>query len=239
MIDLADLKPGEHVLDVACGTGLAARLAAARVTASGRAIGLDLDPGMMAVARSHPAMPQSAPLEWYCESALKMPFEDQTYDLVFCFHGLPFFSDRVAGLVEIRRVLKPSGRLLATVWRSIEYCKGPYALAASLTRHGIDASAARRPYSLGDADELQALLRQAGFQQIDVQSRRLDVHFPSTHNFIESLAAGAPSTRLALAQVSPDDQAVLIAEVSEMLQPYLSDQGLSYPTEGYVLMAHP
>jgi ubiquinone/menaquinone biosynthesis C-methylase UbiE len=168
-----------------------------------------------------------------------MPFEDQSFDLVLCFHGLQFFPDRVAALAEMRRVLKPSGRLLATVWRSIEYCKGPYALAASLARHSIDASAAQRPYSLGDADELQELLRQAGFQQTSVQTRSLNVHFSSTRNFVESLAAGAPSTRLALAQVSKTDQAVLIEEVDEMLQPYISEQGLSYPTECYLLTANP
>ena len=239
MIDLADPQPGEHVLDVACGTGMATRLAAARVTPSGRAVGLDIDPGMIAVARSHPAMPANGPLEWHCESALKMPFEDQTFDLVLCFHGLQFFPDRVAGLAQMRRVLKPGGRLIATVWRSIEYCKGPDALVKSLSRHGIDASAAQRPYALGDADELKGLLRQAGFQQADVQTRRLDVHFPSTQHFVESLAAGAPSTRLALAQVSKADQAVLIAEVDEMLQPYLTEQGLSYPTECCILIANP
>ena len=239
MIDLAKLKPGEQVLDVACGTGMAARLAASRVTTSGQAVGLDIDPGMIAVACSHPLPPQSAPLQWYCENALKMSFEDQTFDTVFCFHGLQFFPDRVAGLAEIHRVMRPTGRLLATVWRAIDYCKGPHALVTALTHHGIDASAAQRPYLLGDAGELQALLQQAGFQQTDMQAQRLDVYFPSIQNFVESFAAGAPSTRLALAQVSQHDLTVLIAEVHEMLQPYITEQGLSYPTECNVLIAHP
>jgi SAM-dependent methyltransferase len=208
------------------------------VTASGRAVGLDSDPGMIAVARSHTAEPQSAALEWHCESALKMPFEDHVFDTVVCFHGLQFFPDRVAGLAEMRRVLKPTGRLMASVWRSIEYCKGPHALAESLARHGIDASAAQRPYSLGNPEELKALLQQAGFQQIEVRTMSLDVHFPSAQNFIDSLAAGAPSTRLALAQVSEADQAILVEEVSEMLTPYITEEGLSYPTECCIMLAH-
>lgn len=239
MVNLADLKPGEQVLDVACGTGMATRLAAERVTPNGRAVGLDLDPGMIAVARSHEAIPLHTPSEWYCESALKMPFEDHTFDVVLCFHGLQFFPDRVAGLAEMLRVMKPTGRLIATVWRSIEYCKGPYALAESLTRHGIDASAAQRPYSLGNSDELKELLRHAGFQQAEIQTKSIDVHFPSAKNFIESLAAGAPSTRLALAKVSKDDQAILIEEVSELLKPYITEKGLSYPTECCILLAQP
>ncbi|HMB47257.1 MAG TPA: methyltransferase domain-containing protein [Afifellaceae bacterium] len=237
-VALADLQPGEQVLDVACGSGMATRLAAERVGATGRAVGLDLDPGMIAVARAHASTPHSAPLEWRCESALKMSFEDDFFDRVFCFHGLQFFPDRVAGLAEMRRVMKPTGRFLATVWRSIDYCAGPHALATALTRRGIDASAAHRPYALGDADELQGLLRQAGFQQIEVQAKSIDVHFPSARNFIESLAAGAPSTRLALAQVSPDDQAGLIEEVSDLLEPHITEEGLSYPTECYLLMGH-
>jgi SAM-dependent methyltransferase len=239
MVKLADLKPGEQVLDVACGTGMAARLAAERVTSSGRVVGLDIDPGMITVARSHNSASLSTSLEWYCESALKMPFEDRTFDAVFCLQGLQFFPDRIAGLAEMLRVMKPTGRLIANVWRSIEYCKGPHALAQSLARHGIDASAAQRPYSLGNTDELKELLRQAGFQQIEVQTMSIDVHFPSAKNFIDSLAAGAPSTRLALAQVSQDDQATLVEEVSEMLAPYITAEGLSYPTECCIMLARP
>ena len=84
-------------------------------------------------------------------SYYELPFQDGSFDAVLCLQGLQFFPDKVAGLKEMRRVLRAAGRLAASVWRAIEHCKGHDALAKVLQRHGIDAQAARRPFSLGDA----------------------------------------------------------------------------------------
>ncbi|MBI4206340.1 MAG: methyltransferase domain-containing protein [Betaproteobacteria bacterium] len=126
-VDLADPQPGECVLDMACGTGIGARLAAKRLPARVRIVGLDPDPAMLSVARAI-----AASLEWHCASALKMPYEKATFDLCMCFQGLQFFPDRVAGLAEMRRVLKASGRLVATVWAALEFNKGQHAIIAAL-----------------------------------------------------------------------------------------------------------
>src|SRR5512146_3463808 len=82
LLEIAALRPGERVLDVACGTGVVARLAAQRVGPTGSVAGLDLNPGMLAVARS--VAPSDSSIQWYESSAEAMPLSDETFDAVLC-----------------------------------------------------------------------------------------------------------------------------------------------------------
>jgi SAM-dependent methyltransferase len=238
VVDVVAPKPSDHILDVACGTGIAARLAANSVTASGRVAGLDIDPGMIAVARRLGRDAQ-VPVEWYCGSALDMPFEDHTFDLCFCLQGLQFFPDRVSGFSEIRRVLRPTGRLVATLWWPIEHNKGHYALAQSLERRGVDASAGRRPFSFGAANEIHETARRAGFREVNLRTEERLVRFPSVEAFVHCLASGAPSTRHALAKISKESLDQLIKDVMIVLEPYVTGGELAFPMKTHVVFARP
>lgn len=237
VITLAKLQPADRVLDVACGTGTATDIAAKRVTPKGSVAGLDVDPGMIEVARTKPLPADDVRISWHCENALKMPFQDGSFDVVLCLQGLQFFPDRVAGLKEMHRVLVATGRLAASVWRAIEHCKGHDALAKVLERHGVDAQAARRPFSLGDAKEFAGLAQQAGFRNVELQTVTKLMRFPSPQDFVQNLAAGAPSTRHALAKVPDAQRQQLIAEVCAELQPYVDQHGVGIPYASHLLSA--
>jgi SAM-dependent methyltransferase len=150
VLDLAAPAAGEQVLDVACGTGVVARLAAERVGAGGRVACLDLNPGMLAVAGSLPA--GDAPVGWVQASAGRLPFPDGSFEVVCCQLGLQFFPDRTAALAEMARALVPGGRLAVMVWRSIDHSPGFAVLAAALDRHIGPAAGAvmRAPFGLSD-----------------------------------------------------------------------------------------
>ena len=94
LLDLAALRPGERVLDIATGTGLVARLAARRVTPGGTVIGLDLNEGMLKAAERLPLPPDLA-IGWRQGSALALPLFDGAFDVVLCQQGLQFFPDRL------------------------------------------------------------------------------------------------------------------------------------------------
>ena len=79
LVDLVELRPGETVLDLACGTGVVARQAAAAVGDGGHVVGLDLRPGMLAVASSLPTRPR---IEWVEGDALALPFPEASFDVV-------------------------------------------------------------------------------------------------------------------------------------------------------------
>jgi ubiquinone/menaquinone biosynthesis C-methylase UbiE len=120
VLDLAAPKEGERVLDLACGTGVLARAVAPTVGSSGNVVGIDVLPGMLAVARSLPAQ-DGATIDWVEGDATSLDLPDASFDLVLCQQGLQFFPNREATAGEIRRVLAPGGRFVAAVWRSLEH----------------------------------------------------------------------------------------------------------------------
>ena len=116
LIEGAGVQEGAHVLDVACGTGVLARRALAKVGADGRVVGADPAPGMLAAAREiEPA------IDWVLCSAESLNAEDEAFDCVMSQFGMMFFSDRNKAAEEMARVLKPDGQLAIAVWRSVEH----------------------------------------------------------------------------------------------------------------------
>ena len=127
------------MVDVACGTGVVARLAAARVGPAGAVTGVDVTPGMLAVARSISA--DGPPIEWHEASAGKLPLPDASADVVLCSLGLQFFPDREAALREMRRILVPGGRLAVNAPGPSHRCSW------SCTMRSASTSAPARPRS--------------------------------------------------------------------------------------------
>jgi ubiquinone/menaquinone biosynthesis C-methylase UbiE len=166
------------VLDVACGTGVVARQAARAVGTTGQVTGLDINEGMLHVARTV-APPVGAPITWREGSVMALPFPDATFDAVLCQWGLEFFPDRAQGLREMARVLVPGGRLGLRVWRALDRQPFQTAVIAALDRHlfsGQDVPsrhALLQPFSLADAKALRALVADAGFRDIHV---RIGIH---------------------------------------------------------------
>jgi ubiquinone/menaquinone biosynthesis C-methylase UbiE len=103
LLEAAALQPGQRVLDVACGTGLVARLAAERVGPGGSVTGLDPSSDMIEAART--ASPSA--INWHVGDATSMPFPDETFDVVLCQLGLMFMQDRHAAAAEMLRVAAP------------------------------------------------------------------------------------------------------------------------------------
>jgi ubiquinone/menaquinone biosynthesis C-methylase UbiE len=110
MLEAARVEPGARVLDVACGTGVLARALTERVGPRGSVVGLDINEGMLTVARR-----VSPRVEWRAGAAEALPFEAESFDAVLSQFGLMFFDDRRAAIREMQRVLKPGGRLAVAV----------------------------------------------------------------------------------------------------------------------------
>src|SRR5262245_21700611 len=129
MADAAHVAPGQRVLDVACGTGVLARAVGDRVGPAGSDVGLDLNPGMLAVAR------RTAPaIDWRQGRAESLPFPSASFDAVLSQFGLMFFADRPAAIREMQRALRPGGHLAVAVWASLDDTPGYAAFVALLRR---------------------------------------------------------------------------------------------------------
>ena len=240
VVTLIDPRPGERVLDVACGTGVVTRLVAQRVGRAGKVVGLDLNPGMLAVAVSATANEPStsASITWQEASATKMPFPNAAFDIVCCQLGLQFFPDRPAGLREMYRVMVTGGRLGLMVWRGIEHSPGFGFLAAALAQHVSNEAAGimRAPFALADAEELRGLIATAGFRDIAIRPVPGTVRFPSVARFVQDYVAGSPLAAH-VAKVSDEARAALVSEVGDALRSYLSAGVLTFPIEAHLASA--
>ena len=237
-VRIAAPQPGEHVLDVACGTGIGARLAARALGSSGKVVGLDVDAGVVEVARRVAAQ-SGTPIEWHCANALKMPFDDDTFDLCLCLQGIQFFPDRAAGLSEMRRVLKPSGRLVASIWGPLEFNKGHVAVVHALEAQHVDASPAKRACSFADPEDIRETVARAGFTHIDLRTEDGVTQFASMQSFIDAMTIGSPSTRHAVARLPEGGRDIFVKDVCATLEPYLKGGRLAYPMRTHILVARP
>jgi ubiquinone/menaquinone biosynthesis C-methylase UbiE len=235
LIELAGLRPGERVLDVACGTGVVTRLAAARVGPTGKVTGLDINPAMLAAARAQAAPPA---VEWVEGSALAIPLPDESVDAVLCQQGLQFFPDRAAALREMRRALGPGGRLVLSVWQAVDRQPAFHALEQALARRIGTERAALPPFSFGDREALRAVVAGAGFRDVRVRAEIKTTRFPSPQHFVQVIAAGAPSMLGALAEQGPDGLESLAEEVAATLHPWVDDDGLAFPQISHIVVAH-
>jgi ubiquinone/menaquinone biosynthesis C-methylase UbiE len=235
LLEMAALRPGERVLDVACGTGIVARIAAPQVGAAGRVVGLDFNDGMLAVARVQPA-PTGASIEWRQGDATALPFPDAAFDAVLCQQGLQFIPDRVAALRAMRRVLARPGRLVISV-----YCRSEplETLVQQVSeRVGSEATAtARTIVALADRRELAGLVTAAGFQGVRIETRAMAAQFASVHAAIAYYLSGILSS--AISGLDEASRAALVADLSTALEPYIGNDGVTFPTEAHVVVATP
>ena len=235
LVEAARLAAGERVLDLACGTGLVARLAASRVGARGRVTGVDLNSGMISVAESLP-VPDGARIEWIEGSALAIPLPEASVDVVLCQQGLQFFPDKALALREMGRVLDRGGRLAVSVWASA----GVYnsAVGEALARFIGEDSASRFCASrkVPAKDELERLAIGAGFSDVNVRTSRMDVRLPGLDRFVLDHLAGTPMAASVEAAGS-ESRASIAASVMRAMQRFNDGDGVRYPEEIHIVTA--
>jgi ubiquinone/menaquinone biosynthesis C-methylase UbiE len=224
LLDAAGLHQGERVLDVACGTGVVTRLAAERVGPDGAVAGLDINPAMLAVARSVPS--SGAAIEWHEASAESLPLADASFDVVLSSLGLQFVPDKASALREMRRVLAPGGRLaVATV--------GPTPplfaiLEQALARHVKPEIAAfvRAVFSLHEPRELEELTSGAGFRGVEIGSEALTLTLPGPAEFLWQYVHSTPLVA-AVAQMDDVGRAALERDVVTGWRSFVRDGTLA------------
>lgn len=234
VVDSLGLRPGNVVLDLACGTGLIARHALPMVQPGGRVVGADVNPAMLAAAESL----LGNGVEWVEAPAEHLPLDDATFTHVICQQGFQFFPDALAAAKEAHRVLQPRGTLVATIWATPghnPYIETQLSLLAELNNTIAASAAAATPASADD--RLQTLASEAGFRDIDLSILEHTVEVENLRAFfIEQTATTPWATVLAVLSQAHKDR--LATEFETRLAEHATSGGHLLPFSSHMILCH-
>jgi ubiquinone/menaquinone biosynthesis C-methylase UbiE len=222
LLDMANVRPGDKVLDVATGPGTVARAAALRAGKQGRVVGTDIAAAMLAIARSKPPAENGAHIEYIESPAAPLAIPSASFDVVLCQQGLQFFPDRMLALQEMRRALRPGGRLGVAVWGALKDCEVYAAYHRALRDAGLNDLAVTMslPFSWPAGDDIATAARNAEFSQIRVEAQRLALVYEGGITQVMAALAGAPIGP-ALAELPSDVQAKLATAAQQAFESLL------------------
>lgn len=230
LIELAQVKPGDRVLDLASGIGEPALTVARRVGPSGHVVVTDLSPSMLAIARERATQLGLTNVEFHEMDAEAIDLPDRSFDAVVCRFGLMFLPDVLKGLQGIHRVLVPGGRLAAITARApepnsmVEWLVGPIAKTLGVT---ISQPPPGTPgiFALGDPALIDRLLGEAGFTEIRAEIAPFPQEFESGQELATwQFAISAPIRQL-LAGHSPEQRKAAWQAVADAVNRHADANG--------------
>ncbi len=222
----ADVRPGETVIDVGCGLGGTTAVLAEK---AGTVLGVDISDMLIEGARAK----RIARADFRVADAATHPFEPASADLVFSRFGVMFFADPVAAFRNLRRALKPSGRLVFLCWRTA--AENPWSLAPvraaapflpPLPRPGPEEPG---QFSFGDRTRVERILTQAGFGSLSLEPLDQPIFMgASIDEIVEGAGRFGPLAR-AFADATPEQAKKAKAAIAESLAPHVQPDGIHLP----------
>lgn len=228
LVEAVGVEPGQRVLDIASGRGAVLFPAAERVGSAGHVEGIDLAEGMVHATNAD-AEARGIAARVRLMDAEHLDFPDASFDRVLCGFGIMFLPDQLQGLREMRRVLRPSGRLGITTWHANE----SQDLTVVLSQLGRGQP--RLPGWITEPDVLAALLTQAGFSDVEVAA---DTH-PFRHADLDAYWRGAMGTgaRRSIEALDEQQTVQVRAALSERLARYQQADGYHVPATALLASA--
>jgi ubiquinone/menaquinone biosynthesis C-methylase UbiE len=229
----AEVAPGMTVLDLASGTGEPALSLAKAVAPRGRVVATDLVPEMLDFAKENAAAQRISNIEFRLADAEQLPFNDHEFDRVTCRFGIMFFPDIRKAMSEIRRVLKPGGRVCFVVFASFE--ENPMfqvSLGPFLKRVNMPAPPPDAPTIFRFADEakLANALSSAGLRDVSTKKERVTFSWPgpAEESWEATRELAAPFKKL-IAAIPPDKSDEVIGEVLAGLRRFQVGDSINLP----------
>jgi ubiquinone/menaquinone biosynthesis C-methylase UbiE len=233
VVEGAQLSPELHVLDLASGSGEPALALARTVGPRGRVVATDLIAEMLDVAEENAHVRSLSNIEFRPADAEQLPFSNASFDRVTCRFGLMFFPDSPRALSEIRRVLRPGGRISFVVWGSAQenplfsVMLGPFLKHVKVPPTPPDAP---HIFRFADESKLSGALTSAGFQEVSVATHKVSWPWPGppeeAWQAIRELAA--PFKKM-MAVLPPDKTKEVAQEVIDGIRRFYDGQQVNFP----------
>jgi ubiquinone/menaquinone biosynthesis C-methylase UbiE len=228
LFDLARLKPGEHVLDVACGTGLVTFRAAVSVGPGGTVVATDISEAMVAHVSAEASRRALAHVSAARMDAEMLEFADASFDVVLCALGLMYVADPLKALSEGRRVLRPGGRLVGAVWGARPKCG--WAEIFPIVDARVQSEVCPMFFQLGTGGSLERTMAAAGFEQIEADRISTVLEYASAEAACGAAFVGGP-VALAHSRFDARTREEAHAEYLTSIEPYRIGEGFRIPGE--------
>lgn len=217
-LELAALAEGADIVDVACGPGTLALQAA---LGCNRVAAIDFSPEMIARLRGHMGYAVLGNIDACVGDGQHLPYGDAEFDAGFSMFGLMFFPDRARGFVELRRVVKPGGKVIVSSWLPLVAAPHLFEMIAALRHEMPDMPAAPGPGPLTDDAVIREEVLAAGFAAVEVHQVTFSADFPSTSEmWASSQRTAAPLVPLRT-RLGPDAWAPISERVRSRLEAVL------------------
>jgi len=190
MLEMAALQPGHRVLDIACGTGLVTFRAAERVLPGGHVHATDISQGMVDSAAEIAAARGIANVSFERADAEEIGGEDASFDAAICGLGLMYVPDPTRALKEMRRVVKPGGRVAVAVWGRRDNCG--WAEIFPIVDARVKTEVCPMFFQLGTGEALRYNMENAGLDGIEVDRIKTTLHYDTAEDAIGAAFAGGP-----------------------------------------------
>lgn len=234
LLACAALAPGEQVLDVACGTGLVAFAAADSVGPSGRVSGIDLSGQMVDAAQRRARSLGLANVDFARMDAENLALPDASFDVVLCALGLMYMPDPERAVQEMRRVMRPDGRVVIAVWGERSRCG--WSSMFGIVDAEVSSDVCPLFFRLGQAGALACLC--AGVNLEVIAERRIvaALAYADGHDACNAALAGGP-VALAWSRFDDEVRARVRARYLESIESWRIGQGYGIPAEFVVVGA--
>jgi SAM-dependent methyltransferase len=233
------IQSGDHVLDIGCGTGLTTRQAA-RAAPAGSALGVDVSPAAIQRARELAREAGLSNVKFECADAQAYRFPPARFDLAISRFGTMFFDDPAAAFANIRRALRPAGRLVMMVWQARERNEWDITIRQSLVTADGPAAAPQEgpdPFSLASPPAVTKVLEAAGFTGVAFADIREPVYYGPDVTAALEWVNGFTCTSQALNRLDPAAAARAIQRLHEALAAHLSDDGVWFNSRAWIITA--
>ncbi|WP_315703447.1 MULTISPECIES: class I SAM-dependent methyltransferase [unclassified Bradyrhizobium] len=241
LIERIQAKPGDRILDIGCGCGGLAIALAKQVVPDGLVLGIDISAPML--ARAQEAAPAGLPVQFELADATVYPFAPESFDLLVSRFGVMFFAEPVVSFANLRRALKPSGRMVFACWR--EPKQNPWMMAPlqAVYRHVPKmpevAPEDPGPFAFASEERVRRILGEAGFADVTMEACPLSLDVAIGQGLdaaVQSALEIGPASRALQGQ--PDDlREAARQSVRETLAPHLRGASVMLPGSIWLVTA--